>query len=116
VEKLRMRYVESGSGSALVMIHGNAGSIDDFEFGVPLPSNGFARCDNWFAAQRIVCSEWDDINFSNETLNVSRAIDNQVVETARPKVNAQFGPCCYAINTFFLPAASGILRQLDLQR
>jgi pimeloyl-ACP methyl ester carboxylesterase len=33
VEKLRMRYVESGSGPAVVMIHGNAGSIEDFEFG-----------------------------------------------------------------------------------
>jgi pimeloyl-ACP methyl ester carboxylesterase len=32
-EKLRMRYVESGSGPAVVMIHGNAGSIEDFEFG-----------------------------------------------------------------------------------
>jgi len=33
VDKLRMRYVESGTGRALVMIHGNAGSIEDFEFG-----------------------------------------------------------------------------------
>ena len=33
VEKLRMRYVESGTGPAVVMIHGNAGSIEDFEFG-----------------------------------------------------------------------------------
>ena len=33
VEKLRLRYIESGSGSAVVMIHGNAGSIEDFEFG-----------------------------------------------------------------------------------
>jgi Predicted hydrolases or acyltransferases (alpha/beta hydrolase superfamily) len=33
VEKLRVRYVESGSGSAVVLIHGNAGSIEDFEFG-----------------------------------------------------------------------------------
>jgi len=28
-----MRYIESGSGPAVVMIHGNAGSIEDFEFG-----------------------------------------------------------------------------------
>lgn len=34
VEGLRLRYVESGSGPAVVMIHGNAGSIEDFEFGV----------------------------------------------------------------------------------
>ena len=33
VEKLRVRYVESGSGPAVVLIHGNAGSIEDFEFG-----------------------------------------------------------------------------------
>jgi len=33
VEKLRMRYVESGRGPAVVMIHGNAGSIEDFKFG-----------------------------------------------------------------------------------
>ena len=33
VEGLRVRYVESGSGPAVVMIHGNAGSIEDFEFG-----------------------------------------------------------------------------------
>src|SRR5215471_7595431 len=34
VERLRVRYIESGSGPAVVMIHGNAGSIEDFEFGV----------------------------------------------------------------------------------
>jgi len=34
VERLRVRYVESGRGPAVVMIHGNAGSIEDFEFGV----------------------------------------------------------------------------------
>ncbi len=34
VEKLRVHYVESGSGPPVVMIHGNAGSIEDFEFGV----------------------------------------------------------------------------------
>ena len=33
VEKLRLRYVESGSGPAVVMIHGNAGSLEDFNFG-----------------------------------------------------------------------------------
>jgi pimeloyl-ACP methyl ester carboxylesterase len=33
VEKLRVRYVVCGSGPAVVMIHGNAGSIEDFEFG-----------------------------------------------------------------------------------
>lgn len=33
IGKLRVRYVESGSGPAVVMIHGNAGSIEDFEFG-----------------------------------------------------------------------------------
>ena len=34
VERLRVRYIESGSGPTVVMIHGNAGSIEDFEFGV----------------------------------------------------------------------------------
>jgi pimeloyl-ACP methyl ester carboxylesterase len=33
VGKLRVRYVEGGWGQAVVMIHGNAGSIEDFEFG-----------------------------------------------------------------------------------
>ncbi len=33
VEKLRVRYIQSGNGPAVVMIHGNAGSIEDFEFG-----------------------------------------------------------------------------------
>ena len=33
VEKLRIRYIESGSGPTVVMIHGNAGSLEDFEFG-----------------------------------------------------------------------------------
>src|SRR5262245_24060769 len=33
VEHLRVRYIESGSGPAVVMIHGNAGSVADFEFG-----------------------------------------------------------------------------------
>lgn len=33
VEQLRIRYIESGSGSAIVMIHGNAGSVEDFSFG-----------------------------------------------------------------------------------
>ena len=34
VERLRVRYIESGTGPTVVMIHGNAGSIEDFEFGV----------------------------------------------------------------------------------
>jgi hypothetical protein len=34
VDRLRARYVESGRGPAVVMIHGNAASIEDFEFGV----------------------------------------------------------------------------------
>jgi pimeloyl-ACP methyl ester carboxylesterase len=34
VDGLRVRYIESGRGPAVVMIHGNAGSIEDFEFGV----------------------------------------------------------------------------------
>ncbi|HEX6718609.1 MAG TPA: alpha/beta hydrolase [Pyrinomonadaceae bacterium] len=34
VDKLRVHYIESGRGPAVVMIHGNAGSIEDFEFGV----------------------------------------------------------------------------------
>src|SRR5215510_9753506 len=34
VAGLRVRYIESGRGPAVVMIHGNAGSIEDFEFGV----------------------------------------------------------------------------------
>jgi len=32
IEKARMRYVEAGAGPAIVMIHGNAGSVDDFDF------------------------------------------------------------------------------------
>src|SRR5689334_10393423 len=34
VERLRVHYIESGRGPTVVMIHGNAGSIEDFEFGV----------------------------------------------------------------------------------
>src|SRR5215510_7037450 len=34
VDRLRVRYIESGRGPTVVMIHGNAGSIEDFEFGV----------------------------------------------------------------------------------
>jgi len=34
IERLRVRYIEIGRGPAVVMIHGNAGSIEDFEFGV----------------------------------------------------------------------------------
>src|SRR5262245_25587292 len=33
VEHLRVRYIESGSGPVVVMIHGNAGSVADFNFG-----------------------------------------------------------------------------------
>jgi len=32
IEKIRVRYVEAGAGPAVVMIHGNAGSVDDFDF------------------------------------------------------------------------------------
>src|SRR5215813_2646942 len=32
VENNRVRYVEAGSGPAVVMIHGNSGSVDDFDF------------------------------------------------------------------------------------
>src|SRR6267142_322662 len=34
VESLRVHYIESGAGRTVVMIHGNAGSVEDFEFGV----------------------------------------------------------------------------------
>ena len=33
VEQLRVRYIESGMGAPVVMIHGNAGSVEDFNFG-----------------------------------------------------------------------------------
>ena len=33
VDQLRLRYVESGNGPAVVMLHGNAGSVEDFNFG-----------------------------------------------------------------------------------
>src|SRR5436190_21453732 len=32
IEKTRVRYVEEGTGPAVVLIHGNAGSVDDFDF------------------------------------------------------------------------------------
>jgi pimeloyl-ACP methyl ester carboxylesterase len=32
VENTRVRYVEAGAGPVIVMIHGNAGSVDDFDF------------------------------------------------------------------------------------
>src|SRR5689334_10206263 len=34
IDKLRVHYIERGKGPAVVMIHGNAGSTEDFEFGV----------------------------------------------------------------------------------
>jgi pimeloyl-ACP methyl ester carboxylesterase len=34
VESLRVHYIESGTGRTVVMIHGNAGGVEDFEFGV----------------------------------------------------------------------------------
>src|SRR5216684_3557203 len=34
VERLRVHYIESGTGRTVVMIHGNAGGVEDFEFGV----------------------------------------------------------------------------------
>lgn len=33
VENVRLHYVESGSGRPVILIHGNAGSLQDFEFG-----------------------------------------------------------------------------------
>jgi pimeloyl-ACP methyl ester carboxylesterase len=32
VENIRVRYVEAGAGPVVVLIHGNAGSVDDFDF------------------------------------------------------------------------------------
>lgn len=32
IGKTRLRYLEAGTGSAVVLIHGNAGSVDDFDF------------------------------------------------------------------------------------
>ncbi len=32
IDNTRVRYVEAGTGPAVVMIHGNAGSVDDFDF------------------------------------------------------------------------------------
>jgi len=32
VDNTRVRYVEAGTGPVIVMIHGNAGSVDDFDF------------------------------------------------------------------------------------
>lgn len=34
VESLRVHYIESGAGPTVVMIHGNAGGVEDFELGV----------------------------------------------------------------------------------
>jgi pimeloyl-ACP methyl ester carboxylesterase len=33
VENLRVHYIATGSGRTVVMIHGNAGNVEDFEFG-----------------------------------------------------------------------------------
>ena len=33
VDGLRVHYIDSGTGPTVVMIHGNAGSVEDFEFG-----------------------------------------------------------------------------------
>src|ERR1700755_2013776 len=33
VDGLRVHYIESGTGPTVVLIHGNAGSVEDFEFG-----------------------------------------------------------------------------------
>src|SRR5260370_518008 len=33
VENLRVHYLESGTGRTVVLIHGNAGDAEDFEFG-----------------------------------------------------------------------------------
>ena len=33
VEALRVHYIEAGTGRTVVMIHGNAGNVQDFEFG-----------------------------------------------------------------------------------
>src|SRR5712671_6867951 len=34
VERLRVHYIDSGAGPTVVMIHGNAGGVEDFEFGL----------------------------------------------------------------------------------
>jgi len=34
VENLRVHYIESGTGRTVVMIHGNEGAVQDFQFGV----------------------------------------------------------------------------------
>ena len=33
VEDLRVHYIDAGTGRSVVMIHGNAGNVEDFEFG-----------------------------------------------------------------------------------
>lgn len=33
IDNLRVHYIESGTGRPVVLIHGNAGSVEDFEFG-----------------------------------------------------------------------------------
>jgi pimeloyl-ACP methyl ester carboxylesterase len=32
IENVRVRYVEAGTGPVVVLVHGNAGSVDDFDF------------------------------------------------------------------------------------
>ena len=32
IENIKVRYVDAGAGPAVVLIHGNAGSVDDFDF------------------------------------------------------------------------------------
>jgi pimeloyl-ACP methyl ester carboxylesterase len=42
VAETKLHYVEAGRGQAVVMIHGNAGYVQDFEFGtIDMLSNGF---------------------------------------------------------------------------
>ena len=33
VDNLRVHYIEAGKGPTVVMVHGNAGSVEDFDFG-----------------------------------------------------------------------------------
>jgi hypothetical protein len=47
--------------------------------------------------------KWDNINFSNETLNVVEPSTIRSGKLQDRRLTAEFGPCCYTINTFFLP-------------